>query len=193
MSTTEFEPIIISTLSGLEAPGDTISLAGDVDLESFDLGGHTFELADGLHYDVAVTNTGQGMLLTGLVRGLATTPCDRCLAPAQVDIAGEVSCYYLHEAPEVSDEDDEDYGLINASDGTIDIAQAIQGAVAIDLPYVVLCSEDCLGLCPTCGHNLNEGPCDCARKAAGAVDPMSPFAALAGFVVDEGSSAETDA
>lgn len=188
MPAVQLDPIVISTLSGLESPGDTISRADHIDLSEFDLGGHAFELADGLDYDVALTNTGEGILVTGIVRGQATTPCDRCLEPTTLSIAGEISCYYLHDEPEVDDEDDEEYGLISP-EGTIDIAQAIQGAVAMDLPYVVLCREDCKGLCPTCGANLNEETCACAASAA-SVDPMSPFAALASLHLDGESTRE---
>ena len=181
-------PIVISTLEGLASPGDTISRQGKIEMEDFCVGGHDFELADGLAYDVALTNTGEGILVTGIVRGDATTACDRCLEPARVDIAGEVSCYYLHEAPEATDEDEEEYGVI-AEDGTIDISEAVQGAVAMDLPYVVLCRPDCKGLCPTCGANLNDGPCGCAQKGAD-VDPMSPFAALAALKLQMGEDSE---
>ena len=33
--------------------------------------------------------------------------------------------------------------------------------ILVDLPTKVLCSEDCKGICRVCGHNLNEGTCDC--------------------------------
>ena len=192
MAPKTFAPIVISTLEGLASPGDTISRQGRIEAEDFCVGGHDFELADGLTYDVALTNTGEGILVTGIVRGDATTPCDRCLEPAHVDIAGEVSCYYLHEPPEATDEDEEEYGVI-AEDGTIDISEAVQGAVAMDLPYVVLCQPDCKGLCPTCGANLNDGPCGCAQ-AGSEVDPMSPFAALAALKLQMGEgSADADA
>lgn len=183
------DPIIIPTATGLESPGDTISREGHLDVSEFQLGGHDFTLDDGLDYDVAVTNTGEGFLATGIVRGVAQTPCDRCLAPAEVDIAGEVSCYYLRELPEDDDDDEEEYGEL-LPDGDIDLSGAIQAAIAMDLPYVVLCRDDCKGLCPTCGHNLNEGPCDCAEKAATSIDPMSPFAALAGFVAKGAEGAD---
>jgi uncharacterized protein len=57
-------------------------------------------------------------------------------------------------------------------------------ALIMETPYVVLCREDCAGLCPTCGANLNEGDCGCAAKAASEPDPMSPFAALKDLDVD---------
>lgn len=180
MSQSKIEPIVLSILSGLESPGDTLSRQGHIDMPELELSGHVFETSDGLDYEVALTNTGEGILLTGLVRGEATTSCDRCLSPAAIDITGEISCYYLHVEPEVDDEDDEEYGLISP-EGSIDISGPIQSAVIMDLPYVVLCSEGCKGLCPSCGCNLNEETCDCAARAAASVDPMSPFAALAGF------------
>jgi uncharacterized protein len=40
--------------------------------------------------------------------------------------------------------------------------------VLLELPYKSLCREDCRGLCPLCGKNLNEGLCGCNRKS---VDP----------------------
>ena len=40
-------------------------------------------------------------------------------------------------------------------------ADAIRDALTLELPLRVLCKEDCKGLCPKCGHNLNEGPCGC--------------------------------
>lgn len=181
MSAFAFDPIELQVATELESPGDTISRAGHIDVPEFDYAGHAFVLADGLDYDVALTDTGEGVLATGIVRGVATTPCDRCLEPATLDIAGEISCYYLNEPPEADDEDEEEYGLISA-EGTVDISPAIQAAVVMDLPFIVLCREDCKGLCPTCGCNLNEQTCDCAQQRE--VDPMNPFAALASLHFD---------
>lgn len=183
-----FAPVRVSIESGLESPGDTISRQETIELASFEMGGRSFELADGLSYDVALTNTGDGILATGIVRGRATTACDRCLEPAELDIAGEVSCYFLHEEPEGEVADEEDFGLIDESDGTVDLSEAIQGAVAMDIPFVVLCQDDCRGLCPVCGANLNEVDCGCTVEP----DPdfelaKNPFAALAGFTFADGT------
>ena len=37
----------------------------------------------------------------------------------------------------------------------------VRDAVLLDLPLAPLCSEECLGLCPQCGANWNEGSCGC--------------------------------
>lgn len=187
MSWSDQQPIVFSVLSGLESPGEALARSGHVDLDSFEMGGREFSLPSGLDFDVVLTNTGEGILVTGMVRGEADTSCDRCLGPAHLDIASEVSCYYLREEPQVDDDDDEEYGLISP-EGTIDISEAVQGAVLMDLPYVILCRDDCLGLCPTCGCNLNEETCDCASTSQAQPDPMNPFSVLAGltFSQDEG-------
>lgn len=188
MSSTEFvPPVVLSVTSGLDQAGDTLSCQGRIDLDQVSSGGRDFVLQDGLHYDVALTNTGDGILATGIVRGTATAACDRCLDPTQVDIAGEVSCYYLREQPaqdEDDDEDEQEFGTIS-NEGTVDLSGAIQSAVAMDLPYVVLCDEDCKGLCPVCGVNLNHEQCDCAKNAPTAPGPTNPFAALAALKLDD--------
>lgn len=183
-----FAPVRISIESGLESPGDTIARADTIELDAFEMGGRTFRLTGGLSYDVALTNTGEGILATGIVRGHAVTHCDRCLDDAALDIAGEVSCYFLHEEPADEVADEEDFGLIDEANGTVDLSETIQGAIAMDVPFVVLCREDCKGLCPVCGANLNEVDCGCV------VEPdmdfeiaKNPFAALAGFTFADGT------
>lgn len=67
----------VSIESGLASPGDTVSVCDRLAIDSFEMGGRTFELTCGLSYDVALTNTGDGILAAGIVRGEATTACDR--------------------------------------------------------------------------------------------------------------------
>ena len=56
-----------------------------------------------------------------------------------------------------------------------------KNALVLELPYRVLCREDCRGLCPKCGKNLNEGPCTCQEGD----EVMNPFSALKAIVKDE--------
>ncbi|MBP5177455.1 MAG: DUF177 domain-containing protein [Clostridia bacterium] len=44
---------------------------------------------------------------------------------------------------------------------TIDLDDMVKQLILTDLPYVVYCKEDCKGLCPVCGHDLNDGDCGC--------------------------------
>ncbi len=182
-----FGPVALSIASGLASPGDTVSRQDALPPSSFEMGGRSFELPEGLSYDVALTNTGEGILATGIVRGRAVTACDRCLEPASVDVAAELSCYYLHEEPVDEVEDEEDFGLIDEQSDTVDLADAIQGALAMEVPFVVLCRDDCKGLCPVCGANLNEGPCGCTVEPDPDFERPNPFAVLAGFTFEDGT------
>lgn len=171
-------PIHIAVESGLTSPGDTIEVSDRVELARLVLGGRDFDFEDGLFYDVALTNTGEGILAAGTVRGCATTQCDRCLGPARLDISAEVSCYYLREEPEDEADDEQDFGLIDQVNGRIDLTDAVLAAVYGDMPFVVLCDEDCKGLCPSCGQNLNEGECSCGERVLDRPSKSNPFAVL---------------
>jgi uncharacterized protein len=48
----------------------------------------------------------------------------------------------------------------------LDLTDAVREHVVLETPALALCREDCRGLCPSCGADLNEGPCDCAPQAA---------------------------
>ena len=44
---------------------------------------------------------------------------------------------------------------------TLDITDIVRESILAELPQKVLCKDDCRGLCPKCGKNLNQGQCDC--------------------------------
>lgn len=180
------EPLIISLDERLASAGDALPLAGHLDLASYELGDHEFALPEGVDYDLVLTNAGEGILATGIVRAHAVGTCDRCLERAELDIAGEVDGYYLFEEPErlAEDEDEADFELVS-DDRTIDLSGALLSAIVMETPFVVLCREDCAGLCPVCGANLNEEDCGHAAELAEQREreraELSPFSALAGL------------
>lgn len=175
------DPISIAIDERLEGAGCALSVAGHANVSRYTLGEHTFELPEGIDYDLVLTNAGEGILASGLVRAHVLGTCDRCLGEAVFDIASEVDEYFLFEVPadgDLSDDEDEvDFSLVG-EDHTIDLSAPIMSAVLMETPFVVLCREDCKGLCPVCGANLNEGDCGCAERKATEAE-RSPFAALA--------------
>ena len=60
--------------------------------------------------------------------------------------------------------------------GEIDLAKRVRDAIFLAIPTFPLCSEDCKGLCPICGANLNKGSCQCQRSEGDLED--SPFSKL---------------
>ena len=178
------ESIVISIDDRLANPGDTWSYAGHLDETGYSLGDHDFALPAGIDYDVVLTNAGEGILATGLLRTHVVGTCDRCLEAAEFDVSAEVDEYYLFEEPEeLGDDEDEVYYDLVSADRTIDLSGALLSALVMETPFVVLCREDCKGLCPVCGANLNEVDCGHAAQLEAQREAerlsSSPFAALA--------------
>lgn len=194
ISTDEMK-IVVALDERLANPGDSLPVAGHVELSGYRLGDHEFTLPEGMDYDVVLTNAGEGILATGILKAHVEGICDRCLEKAEFDVASEVDEYYLFHAPDnagaekvTEDEDGEeagvDYALVS-DDSTIDLTDAVMGALLMDTPYVVLCRPDCRGLCPDCGANLNEGDCGCAARREAEELSQNPFAVLKDLHLDE--------
>lgn len=173
----------------LSQSGNELSVRGHIDQAGYTLGEHDFSLPSGIDYELVLTHAGDGILTTGLVRAQVLGLCDRCLEPAEFAIAGEVNEYYLFEPPALtgatasSDGDDEtDFRLVSA-DNQLDLSDPLYEALLIETPFVVLCSEDCQGLCPRCGASLNEAVCTCAQLEE-QTPPDGPFSVLSQLMLN---------
>ena len=103
--------------------------------------------------------------------------CDRCLGPAPMPVNVDFVANFVRagdpvaEARELHDEDLE----VSVYDGdSVDLDEIVREQILLALPARQLCRDDCRGLCPECGKNLNTESCDCARHET---DPR--WAALA--------------
>ncbi len=85
-------------------------------------------------------------------------PCDRCGEETEREWEKEFSHILVRELQN-DQEDDEEYILV--PDERLDLDELIREDILLDMPSKFLCSPDCKGLCPTCGKNLNDGPCGC--------------------------------
>lgn len=102
-------------------------------------------------------------------------PCARCLA----DVAGvfPLTLEKTVVPSELAADMDEDAldECVVIEDGFLDLDAQLWEQVELEFPTRVLCRDDCRGLCPRCGKNLNEGPCDCKPE----MDPrLAPFAEI---------------
>ena len=61
----------------------------------------------------------------------------------------------------LNQQEDDDY--IVCEDGILDLDLIAQDDILLELPIRMLCSEDCKGLCPVCGCNLNREQCGCQQ------------------------------
>ena len=98
-----------------------------------------------VHYDLLAKAVSGGALVEGKVRTSLSGTCGRCLEPVSCDVENSGVCLF-YELPE----EDE-----------LDITEDVRAEMLLELPMNLLCSEECRGLCPHCGKNLNQGKCAC--------------------------------
>jgi uncharacterized protein len=131
-----------------------------------------------------LNKVGSGVLLKGAFTATVVAPCKRCLVDVVLTLP---TSFTLNLVPEnLSDqvgleggEDDErteragSFRLEDAEEETfdgkvIDLDPIIREQLLLALPMSAVCTEDCKGLCPVCGQNLNEKPCGCETRQ---IDP----------------------
>jgi uncharacterized protein len=84
--------------------------------------------------------------------------CRRCLAPVRLPIAQPLGLVFVREEDAA---DDEDSYQIPRRASTLDLSEAVREELLLAVPQYALCREDCRGLCPRCGADLNLGTCGC--------------------------------
>jgi uncharacterized protein len=116
----------------------------------------------------------QDLMFRGTITGEFEQPCDRCLEPARQSVEQEVVWIFIPgPAPAAAppDEEDGEFGADLESERVryfegdqLDLGPHVWEEMVLVAPVKYYCRENCRGLCPTCGKNLNEGACECARK-----------------------------
>ncbi|MCC8122225.1 MAG: DUF177 domain-containing protein [Oscillospiraceae bacterium] len=104
----------------------------------------------------SVRNQADVLQLDGEAESTLSLACDRCLKPIEKEMRVPVN-FILSEQLEEEESDT----ILLLEDGAIDLDEVFTTAIVLALDGKHLCSEDCKGLCPQCGANLNEGPCAC--------------------------------
>jgi DUF177 domain-containing protein len=130
--------------------GEGRTLALDVAIEPFALSGETYTVTGSpvpVRLDISRT-TGSGYALRLRFATTLSGPCMRCLEPA--DSLFSVDAREISQ-PGEGDELESPY----VQEGMLDLHAWARDALALTLPATLLCREDCAGLCPACGADLN--------------------------------------
>lgn len=164
-------PAIVDVSSALKDPGQPYAFEATLEPEALESPG------DPLRFDdIAIRGDMMGaqerVSIRGEVTASVTGECARCLSPVTVPLRARIDALYARQ----DDPDDPDLYLFEGS--KLDLTDAARDALLLELPYRFLCSEDCKGLCPRCGKNLNLGACTCQEG----LSVPNPFSALRSMV-----------
>ena len=166
-------PSKLNVSDALKNPGQSFPFNADCEIEEMEIFGDSVLLTD-----VTCKGTMVGGIDTvgfeGEADATVTTRCARCRDEIVRPLHAQVDAVYSRVP------DPEDPDLYSFEAYTVDLTDAIRDALVLELPMRFLCSEDCKGLCPKCGTNLNTGTCTCQEG----VDDSNPFAALRSIVVN---------
>ncbi len=180
------ETMRIHVPSELFAPAESSHFEGAAEFPILKAGPDLYDFEGPLTWQIDISNTGDALLVTGTVEGVAKTACARCLEQFSFDVTGEIEGYFLlsgdGEAPE--DMDDDEFDVL-PDNHEIDLEPLVVAALLLEFPLIPLCDDACKGLCPACGANLNEGACACEPVEADDDLPPNPFAALKDFPFEE--------
>lgn len=124
--------------------------------------------------------SGKELFVNGHLEAGARVECDRCLKPLDVEVNTDFTLEYIRGADYESSqlaELGEEAMAISVFDGeSIDVDEIVKEQLLLAIPTRRLCTEDCKGICPDCGTDLNSGSCNCKSEQ---VDPR--WAALKNF------------
>ena len=134
---------------------EPIELSGSEPPEFLDLASEDlYEVVSDIEYDLLIKKVSGGALLSGSCRVVVASECGRCLEPVEIEIeADEIEMFF--DLAECGDE--------------VDVSDDIRSELLLELPISVLCSDDCAGLCPDCGCNLNNDHCRCNELPHGSL------------------------
>jgi uncharacterized protein len=101
----------------------------------------------------------------GTIVGDVELPCRRCLGEASGHVSEDAHLIFA-EAGTEGVEDDPDVFILDDRSPELDLRPAIREQWLLNVPGYALCRDDCKGLCPTCGAELNLGECECGSDSA---------------------------
>lgn len=147
--------------------GEVNRIAIDGDFIPDDIKGVCFDGAAHVHGEV--TDEAGYMRLVLEVTTAYHGQCARCLDTVSGEFRMQFERTVANEgtlSEEQLDDNVDEYVVI--VDGLLDLGEELHDALLLSFPMRLLCSEECLGLCPKCGKPRREGPCDCPTRE---IDP----------------------
>lgn len=141
----------------------------EVDLEPLEFGGLEYRArTTPLPVELTITRLRNAWVFEESLDAELEGSCHRCLGPAELDVAVGTREYHSEAADRTEDEICE-----YLTGDEFDAERMAADAIVTAMPFQILCRDDCAGLCPTCGQDLNVAPCECPPA-----ERENPFAKL---------------
>jgi uncharacterized protein len=102
-------------------------------------------------------------IVKGEVKAVLSLKCDLCLSPVKKELCFDFDEVFSAEPSQNQDDEIWELSRDEIENKAINPEPAVIADILLNMPMRALCTDDCKGLCPKCGHNLNNGDCGCDR------------------------------
>lgn len=121
-----------------------------------------------LKVEINIEKAGSKYVLDGRLSGRLLIRCDRCLEHYESDLESDFRLFLALIPSDTGQSElellEDDMAVDFTSGNEIDLEEVVRSQIFLSLSLKCLCREDCLGLCPVCGANLNIETCECQRE-----------------------------
>ena len=148
----------IDVSSILKEAGGQIEIDGCVKLPDTKFLGE-YRFPEPIKVKGGVSNNGKSLILRADAEGVMITSCARCMKEISVPVSFRMDENLAREDSGI----DEDADVILFRDNEIELDDIVYDNFLMNVEGKYLCKEDCKGLCPECGKDLNEGDCGCSK------------------------------
>lgn len=129
-------------------PLEGLALSEELTSSEFDLETELIKFCGPVRIKADISKITNAVTVHLAMRGLMHANCSRCLNEFEAELKKDIELNYP----------------VNKSVQSIDLNPDIREEIIVDYPIKPLCSQNCKGLCPKCGKNLNDGECSCKFK-----------------------------
>ncbi|MDQ3702262.1 MAG: DUF177 domain-containing protein [Chloroflexota bacterium] len=130
--------------------------------------------------DLRLMRTPRSVFVRGNLTTQVAIDCSRCLTEVRTPVELPLEAEYFPEIDISSGRalaaPDDDLAFTIDGNHELDLTEIVRQDLLLALPMHTLCSDECLGLCPDCGTNLNQEECTCVPEAAD--ERLTPLRAL---------------
>ncbi len=152
----------------IDRPGASVPFSVSVDLSDLRYG-VSYPVSEPVLAEGSVRNTAGVLVMQGNIATTIHGICDRCASEFDRKVEFPIDVVLVTK---LESEENEDEWVFPLEGDSADLDDIVRTVFVLNLDSKLLCKEDCKGLCPQCGKNLNDGPCNCRKE----LDPR--FAAL---------------
>lgn len=148
-------------------PGDTLEFHFNEDIGTLSFNDEQFLVKGPVDFQGKIINAGRLLQVRGKIVGTVNLQCSRCLDSFDYNIKTSFEESYCHEndVAVIKEEGIEEEECNIFKGEKIDFIEDVKECLALSIPMKPVCKEECKGICPQCGQNLNLKKCDCIQES----------------------------